>query len=261
MCAAGASAQSPGEGPGGPTLVIANSATPFSRYYAEILRAEGMNAFAVRDVANVTPAILADAGATLANAYIRVDASKPPGAGIVSQTMQFHGTADRYALNGATSVADLYSSESAATTAPAVTLRNVGGAGGSAAAFTYDLAKSVVQTRQGNPEWKGQERDGRAPIRSNDLFFGAASFDPQPNWIDLSKVAIPQADEQQRLLANLIGQVTADKKPLPRFWYLPRGAKAVTAGLLADAKPTQENAFKLTLVERTLDAVLTDARS
>ncbi len=65
-----------------------------------------------------------------------------------------------------------------------------------------------------------------APIRSDDLFFGNASFDPQPNWIDLSKVAIPQADEQQRLLVNLLGTLTADKKPIPRFWYLPRGVKA-----------------------------------
>jgi xanthine dehydrogenase YagS FAD-binding subunit len=42
---------------------------------------------------------------------------------------------------------------------------------------------------------------------------------------------------------------------------LPRGAKAATAALLADARPTEQNAFKLTLVERTLDAVLTDARN
>ncbi len=41
---------------------------------------------------------------------------------------------------------------------------------------------------------------------------------------------------------------------------LPRGAKAATAVLLADAKPTHENAFKLPLVERTLAAVLTQAR-
>ena len=41
---------------------------------------------------------------------------------------------------------------------------------------------------------------------------------------------------------------------------LPRGAKAVTAQLLAGAKPTHENAFKLTLAERTLGAVLTEAR-
>jgi xanthine dehydrogenase YagS FAD-binding subunit len=41
---------------------------------------------------------------------------------------------------------------------------------------------------------------------------------------------------------------------------LPRGAKAVTAKLLADAKPTRENAFKLPLVERALGAVLAEAR-
>jgi hypothetical protein len=44
--------------------------------------------------------------------------------------------------------------------------------GGQAAAFTFDLARSIVQTRQGNPAWAGQERDGQpGPIRSNDLFY------------------------------------------------------------------------------------------
>ena len=42
---------------------------------------------------------------------------------------------------------------------------------------------------------------------------------------------------------------------------LPRGAKAVAAQLLADARPTAQNAFKLPLVERTLGAVLTQART
>jgi xanthine dehydrogenase YagS FAD-binding subunit len=41
---------------------------------------------------------------------------------------------------------------------------------------------------------------------------------------------------------------------------MPRGTKAVTAALLADAKPTRENAFKLPLTERTLSAVLAEAR-
>ncbi|HTV35451.1 MAG TPA: xanthine dehydrogenase family protein subunit M [Xanthobacteraceae bacterium] len=41
---------------------------------------------------------------------------------------------------------------------------------------------------------------------------------------------------------------------------MPRGAKAVTARLLGDAKPTRENAFKLPLVERALGAVLAQAR-
>jgi xanthine dehydrogenase YagS FAD-binding subunit len=38
------------------------------------------------------------------------------------------------------------------------------------------------------------------------------------------------------------------------------GAKAVVKELLADAKPTTENEFKLTLVERTLDDILTRSR-
>ena len=55
--------------------------------------------------------------------------------------------------------------------------RRVGTHGGHAAAFTFDLARSIVYTRQGNPAWSGQERDGIAPIRSDDLFFGAAAGD------------------------------------------------------------------------------------
>lgn len=258
----------PSEGPGGPILVIASTANPFTRYYAEILRAEGLNAFTVTEITAVTPGVLgqydvallgemplnasqvtmlanwvvaggnliamrpdkqlaallglSDTGTTLSNAYLQVETSAAPGAGIAGETMQFHGTADRYSLNGATSVAALFATASAATANPAVTIRAVGSAGGQAAAFTFDLARSVVYTRQGNPAWAGQDRDGLAPIRSDDLFFGGSEKD----WVDLAKVAIPQADEQQRLLANLIGFLTADRKPLPRFWYLPNGHKA-----------------------------------
>jgi hypothetical protein len=170
---------------------------------------------------------LTSAGGTRANAYLQVDTTAAPGAGIAGATMQYHGTADRYTLNGATAVATQYSNSTTATTNPAVTLRAVGSSGGQAAAFTFDLARSVVYTRQGNPAWEGQERDGVAGIRPDDMFFGAASGDPQPDWLDTSKVAIPQADEQQRLLVNLITLMNSDKKPLPRFWYLPRGEKAV----------------------------------
>lgn len=41
---------------------------------------------------------------------------------------------------------------------------------------------------------------------------------------------------------------------------MPRGAKEVSVALLDGAKPTQENAFKLTLVERTLSSVLAEAK-
>ncbi|MCC6457395.1 MAG: DUF4082 domain-containing protein [Caldilineaceae bacterium] len=259
----------PNEGPGGPILVIADASNPFTRYYAELLRAEGLNAFTVSDISLITAPILdsyevvllgemaldgaavtmltdwvtaggnliamrpdpdlagllglnAPSG-TLNEGYLLVNTAAAPGAGIVNETIQFHGSADLYTLNGATAVATLYSNATASTPNPAVTLRSVGANGGQAAAFTFDLARSVIYTRQGNPAWAGQERDGVGPIRSNDMFFGGSD----PDWINLDKVAIPQADEAQRLLANLIGFMNADQTPLPRFWYFPRGEKAV----------------------------------
>ena len=42
---------------------------------------------------------------------------------------------------------------------------------------------------------------------------------------------------------------------------LPHGPRAVTERLLAGAKPTHDNAFKVSLVERTLGAVISEARS
>ena len=174
---------------------------------------------------------LIDAGSTLDNGYLLIDTSVSPGNGIVGQTMQFHGTADRYTLSGATGIATLYSNASTATLNPAVTLQSVGTLGGQAAAFTYDLAKSISYTRQGNPAWATQDRDITIPnmvplIRSDDKFYGDGPGDPQPDWIDFTKISIPQGDEQQRLLVNLILEMNRDKKPLPHFWYFPSGFKA-----------------------------------
>jgi xanthine dehydrogenase YagS FAD-binding subunit len=42
---------------------------------------------------------------------------------------------------------------------------------------------------------------------------------------------------------------------------MPLGAKPVTARLLADARPTTQNAFKVKLAERTLAGILTQARA
>jgi len=258
--------ESPTQGPGGPILVISSAANPFGRYYAEILRAEGLNEFATMDIAAVSPAVLNEydvvllgemavssteaamfsdwvhAGGTfiafrpssslhpllglssldesMSDKYLMIHPDPGPGMGIVNETIQFHGVADCYQLNGATSLGTLYSSVSKAANYPAITMMNVGNNGGKAIAFAYDLARSIVYTRQGNPAWAGQKRDGAIdPIRPDDLFY--------PDWIDFNKIAIPQADEQQRLLANIILQCNMHRKPLPRFWYLPRDLKAV----------------------------------
>jgi len=83
-----------------------------------------------------------------------------------------------YTLSGASKIATLFTNPTTATPNPAVTLRAVGTSGGHAAAFSYDLATSIVYTRQGNPAWAAQERDGVTPIRSDDKFYGAATGDP-----------------------------------------------------------------------------------
>ena len=182
---------------------------------------------------------LASASGNTSNAYLKVDTGTEAGAGIVGSTIQYHGAADRYSLNGATAVATIYSNATTATSYPAVTLNSVGTSGGQAAAFTYDLARSVVYTRQGNPAWAGQERDGVPGLRPDDMFYGAKAGDVKPDWVDTSKIAIPQADEQQRLLVNLITVMERDKLPLPRFWYLPRGAKAAVVLSGDDHSPSQ----------------------
>ena len=102
---------------------------------------------------------LTPSASTLSNGYLSVDNSTGPGQGIVGQTIQYHGPADLYTVSGSTRLATLYSNATASTTSPAVTLANAGA--GQAAAFTYDLARSIVYTRQGNPAWSGQKRDGQ----------------------------------------------------------------------------------------------------
>ena len=259
---------------GGPILLVTSGTDPFSAYNSEILRNEGFNDFGVVDASALTAAqltghdtvVLARASLTQAqvdalttwvqaggnliamqpdeklagllglskddadavsNGNLLIDTTQAPGSGLTSSLLQFHGAADLYTLNGARAVATL-----SPGTHPAVSLRNVGA--GHAAAFAYDLARSVVYTRQGNPSWAGQNRDKFAflpnpdpVVRSNDNFFGGDPADNQPDWVDLNRVAIPQADEQQRLLGNIITQYSVT--PMPRFWYLPDGKKAAVA--------------------------------
>ena len=157
----------------------------------------------------------------ITNTYLLVNTTAGlPGAGIVNQTIQYHGVADLYNIQtGTTSLATLYSSATTATPYAAITSTNVGTNGGKAIAFAFDLAKSIVLTRQGNIAWAGTSRDGQTgPTRSDNLFF--------PNYVDFNKIQIPQADEQQHLLTNIILLDNLHNKPLPHLWILPSGLKA-----------------------------------
>lgn len=75
----------------------------------------------------------------------------------------------------------------------------------------------------------------------------------------VSVAAIVQRDESGRValggVAHKPWRVEAAEAEMPR------GAKAVTARLLDGARPTPDNAFKVQLVERTLQAVLIQAKA
>jgi large repetitive protein len=254
----------PDDGAGGPLLVISSTLNPFSRYMVEILRAQGYTAFKAIDISelgtvnlnnydvillgNMTlnssevntftawvtaggtliaerpnglllPLMGVTTGSTLSDAYLLVNTTAGmPGAGIVNVPIQYHGVADEYSLlAGTNSLATLYSTISTSTVFPAITSHTVGS--GTAVAFSYDLAKSVVYTRQGNPALVGQSLDGESgPIRSDNLFFNG--------WLDFTNVSIPQADEQQHLLTNILLLNNLHKKPLPHLWFLPSQFKA-----------------------------------
>jgi FlgD Ig-like domain len=203
------------------TVVLAGSVTSAQADALTAWVTAGGNLVAMRPGPQLASLLgLTAAGGTLSNGYLKVDTGSAPGTGIVGETIQYHGAADRYTLTGgARAVATLYSNATTATSNPAVTQRDVGS--GHATAFVYDVAQSIYLTRQGNPAWVGQDHDSDGLTRAVDMFQAPSGG---TDWLNRSKIAIPQADEQQRLLANAIVQLGAS--PLPRFWYLPRGDKA-----------------------------------
>jgi hypothetical protein len=146
--------------------------------------------FSARRPSGIKPPIL-----QLSDAYLRVDSSTQREA--ESSIKRSNSTARRIVTPRRRSQHRTPESDAATVTANPVRDAPLCGQG-QAAAFAYDLATSVVYTRQGNPAWATQERDGFAPIRPDDKFYGNAAGDPRADWIDLNKVAIPQADEQQR---------------------------------------------------------------
>ncbi|RRR70136.1 MAG: hypothetical protein EI684_13790 [Candidatus Viridilinea halotolerans] len=150
-------------------------------------------------------------GTTLPGDYLRVLANHPALAGFASTPLQVHGPCSRFDLNGATPLATNLAG------APLVAWQRFDA--GQTLYWGYDLARCVALLRQGNPDRAGQERDGMDGIRAADLFV---------DWIDLERIAVPQADQQQRMLAALLEDlVAATGPPLPRLWYFPAGAPSV----------------------------------
>ncbi|MFC1975641.1 hypothetical protein ACFLXQ_04525 [Chloroflexota bacterium] len=247
-----------------PILILTNerSENPFGIYLTEILRTEGLNCFQVSRLSAVDHGSLEQFDLVLlaegspntvqremlegyvakggrlvamrpdphlaflfgvervpgstAEGYLQVETDHPMGKGIALETLQFHGEADHYRLAGAQPVAWLASDANSLTDFPAITVYGYGQ--GQTALWAFDLARSIAYTRQGNPIWANQERDRGDGIRATDMFKG---------WINLDRLAIPQADEQQRLLVNLLTAFSEERRPLPRLWYFPGQAKGM----------------------------------
>lgn len=171
----------------------------------------GGNFVAMRPAANLNTLLGIGARSNiLPDAYLKIDNTQAPGLGVDGQTLQYHGVADEHPLNAGTrAVATLYSDATTATTFPAVTIRTSGT--GTASAWLFDLARSVVYTREGNPGLAGQ---------------AAASADSNPRvsdrfalgYLDVTKAAIPQADLQVTLLGN---QIETTQFPVPIKWAFP----------------------------------------
>lgn len=156
-------------------------------------------------------------GGYISEGYIAIDTTTHPGKGITSEMLQFHGMADKYFISGAKSIAHIQENESSPERYPGVVSASYGE--GHTIAFLYNLPKSIVYTRQGNPLSAGLEKDGIPGIRAMDLF--------TDGWVDTSKNILNQADQQMALLSNCIQYLSKYSKPLPRFWYFPDELKCL----------------------------------
>ena len=247
-------------------VVNDSAANKYGRYLGEILRAEGLNSFDVVNLASLTApqiaqyqvAVLAETPLTSGQASLfsnyvsgggyliamRPDAQikglfglntpsgtqtdgylkmsgTGPSQGLSTVTLQIHGTSDRYStVVGAIVQAQMYSNATTSTPYPAV----VTSSSGHGTAFMYDLARNIAYMRQGNPANANVDTDGDHVSRTIDLFQGAGGSAP---WVDLDKVPVPQADEQQRLLARLVQQAIQVTQPMPQLWYFPGTAKTM----------------------------------
>lgn len=241
-------------------VVDKDSANPFGMYFTEILRAEGLNCFHTTDLSALQAnslskynvVILAETSLDAAQAdmfstyvsrggrlvsmrpadglesvfgversegvflegYVKTDPAHPAVLGINPSSMQIHGESHLYKLAEAQAVAWLYADRDTATENPAITFNAFGE--GMAVLFAFDFAKSIALMRQGNPKLIDQDNDGLPGVRTVDKFAG---------WIDLDRIHIPQADEQQRLFVNILAQL--NNGPLPRLWYFPEDKKSV----------------------------------
>ena len=182
--------------------------------------------------------------------FLIFNTDEGPGAGLTVTSLQYHGAADLYTVGDTVTLASLCDDISTPSAHPAAVRR------GRAVAFTFDLARSVLLTRQGNPEWTNSEGDAvgagdvdaplsydatgqypTAAFRAMDMF---TRLEGQL-WYEPERLAVPQADELQRFFAHVVLDLVG--RPMPRVWYLPATHKwlIVNTGDTCNSEPDQQD--------------------
>ena len=153
----------------------------------------------------------------------RLPAGPAPGRGITGETMQFHDTADLWTPVGARRSRRRSSrtrarrrgarGDAAQRSAPARPPRSP------------TTSRGPSSTRAGQPGMGGRERDGidPDPVRRHVL---RRAGDCSPTGSTWTRSRSRRPTSSSACSPNLITEMNADRMPLPRFWYLPRGEKA-----------------------------------
>lgn len=171
-------------------------------------------------------------GGKIEEGYIAINKNEEISKGLITQTLQLHGHAVKFKLNGAKKIAAIYKDAVTATDYPALVFNDYGK--GHAIAFLYNLPQSIIYTRQGNYRNAGKEMDGIDGVRAMDMFTNG--------WLDTTKNTLNQADEQMRLLSHCIEKLCSYTKPLPRFWYFPDTLKCLIS-ITNDGEDSHEAEF------------------
>ncbi len=213
----------------------------------------GGTAFFMRPNKEMRKALAVKVEKSISNGYISWDTTQP---------IQFHGSADIYQEDQKISViAYVKEEKDAAANYPGLFTLTSGK--GTACIFSFNLAESILLTRQGNPLWTNSKGDASGSLRANDLFYRQSG---EEMWIDRDNSDLPQADFLQRFFVDQI--ISFSSFPLPRVWYFP-GMQKSSFTIVADSDGTtpeqtrvetdlinsHDGSYSIYLINKTLDAM------
>ena len=177
------------------------------------------------------------------------------------RALQFHGKANIYPeKEGLSVLAYLKEKKEKSNTGLGSFTLKLGK--GKVGIFSFNLPKSILLTRQGNPEWRNSKGDKFGAIRPADLFYRLSG----EKWIDPENTDIPQADFLQRFFVEQI--ISFSSIPLPRIWYFPNlekvsftivgdsdGVTPEEARIETDLVKSYGGVYGIYLIDKTLNAM------